>query len=142
MAKSKSKLTFKKKTKDIFDEPIMEEKRIPIKQVKDDSHKNIMLSMLKGTLLTYSVKVESSYELLLCGLEDKDDLEPLIELSNSNEKSVISKVIENVNSLLTNDDVPLDFIEPEDIESSFGSINKENNRMEVKILWERQDLWS
>lgn len=142
MVKSKSKLTFKKKTKDIFDEPIMEEKRIPIKQVKDDSHKNIMLSMLKGTLLTYSVKVESSYELLLCGLEDKDDLEPLIELSNSNEKSVISKVIENVKSLLTNDDVPLDFIEPEDIESSFGSINKENNRMEVKILWERQDLWS
>lgn len=134
MVKSKSKLTFKKKTKDIFDEPIMEEKRIPIKQVKDDSHKNIMLSMLKGTLLTYSVKVESSYELLLCGLEDKDDLEPLIELSNSNEKSVISKVIENVKSLLTNDDVPLDFIEPEDIESSFGSINKENNRMEVKIL--------
>ena len=42
-------------------------------------------------------------------------------------------VIKNVEDLLMNEDVPLDYMDPE-IESSYASISKDTNRVEVNIL--------
>lgn len=142
MSKSASKLKFRKKNKkDVFDEPVIKQETETVQRAAEKQPKNIMLSMLKGTILTYSVKVDSSYELLLCGLDDKEGFYPLINLvssetssTDSNGRSLITKVIDNVNGLLSNAELPLDYLEPEEIQSSFGSISKENNRLEVKIL--------
>ena len=47
---------------------------------------------------------------------------------------LVSKVIQNVKELITDEDVPLDYIDPDEIESSYASISKDTNRVEVNIL--------
>lgn len=129
----------KRKEADVFDEPDFEEQasRIPTEEQKQNNRHNVMLSMLKGTMLTYSLVVDSSYELMLCNLPNKEDLAPLINLDTRLDGSInerlVSKVIKNVEDLLMNEDVPLDYMDPE-IESSYASISKDTNRVEVNIL--------
>lgn len=129
----------KRKEADVFDEPDFEEQasRIPTEEQKQNNRHNVMLSMLKGTMLTYSLTVDSSYELMLCNLPNKEDLAPLINLDTRLDGSInerlVSKVIKNVEDLLMNEDVPLDYMDPE-IESSYASISKDTNRVEVNIL--------
>lgn len=129
----------KRKEADVFDEPDFEEQasRIPTEEQKQNNRHNVMLSMLKGTMLTYSLAVDSSYELMLCNLPNKEDLAPLINLDTRLDGSInerlVSKVIKNVEDLLMNEDVPLDYMDPE-IESSYASISKYTNRVEVNIL--------
>ena len=129
----------KRKEADVFDEPDFEEQasRIPTEEQKQNNRHNVMLSMLKGTMLTYSLAVDSSYELMLCYLPNKEDLAPLINLDTRLDGSInerlVSKVIKNVEDLLMNEDVPLDYMDPE-IESSYASISKDTNRVEVNIL--------
>lgn len=130
----------KRKEADVFDEPDFEEQasRIPTEEQKQNNRHNVMLSMLKGTMLTYSLAVDScSYELMLCNLPNKEDLAPLINLDTRLDGSInerlVSKVIKNVEDLLINEDVPLDYMDPE-IESSYASISKDTNRVEVNIL--------
>lgn len=129
----------KRKEADVFDEPDFEEQvsRIPTEEQKQNNRHNVMLSMLKGTMLTYSLAADSSYELMLCNLPNKEDLAPLINLDTRLDGSInerlVSKVIKNVEDLLMNEDVPLDYMDPE-IESSYASISKDTNRVEVNIL--------
>ena len=129
----------KRKEADVFDEPDFEEQasRIPTEEQKQNNRHNVMLSMLKGTMLNYSLAVDSSYELMLCNLPNKEDLAPLINLDTRLDGSInerlVSKVIKNVEDLLMNEDVPLDYMDPE-IESSYASISKDTNRVEVNIL--------
>lgn len=129
----------KRKEADVFDEPDFEEQasRIPTEEQKQNNRHNVMLSMLKGTMLTYSLAVDSSYELMLFNLPNKEDLAPLINLDTRLDGSInerlVSKVIKNVEDLLMNEDVPLDYMDPE-IESSYASISKDTNRVEVNIL--------
>ena len=109
----------KRKEADVFDEPDFEEQasRIPTEEQKQNNRHNVMLSMLKGTMLTYSLAVDSSYELMLCNLPNKEDLAPLINLDTRLDGSInerlVSKVIKNVEDLLMNEDVPLDYMDPE-----------------------------
>ena len=129
----------KRKEVDVFDEPDFEEQtsRIPTEEQKQNNKHNVMLSMLKGTMLTYSLAVDSSYELMLCNLPNKEVLAPLLDLDKKLNGSVnerlVSKVIKNVEDLLMNEEVPLDYMDPE-IESSYASISKDTNRVEVNIL--------
>lgn len=130
----------KRKDVDIFDEPEYNEteRRIPSEEQKRNNQRNVMLSMLKGTRLTYSLQVDSSYDLMLCGLPDKETLAPLLDFNNQvsstlNER-LISTVIQNVKELMGNEDVPLDYVEPDEIESSYSAISKDTNRVEVNIL--------
>lgn len=136
------KFTKRKRKNETFNENLEREQeneeRVPSTEMKKINHTNVMLSMLKGTILTYSAVVDSSYELMLCSIEDKTDLEPLLSLDHSfdnnfNER-LVSKVIKNVEEQISNVDLPLDYLEPEDIESSYSYISKDTNHVEVKIL--------
>ena len=131
----------KRKEVDVFDEPDFNSEktsRIPTEEQKQNNRHNVMLSMLKGTMLTYSLNVDSSYELMLCGLPNKETLAPLLDLDkrpgNALNERLVSKVIQNVKELITDEDVPLDYIDPDEIESSYASISKDTNRVEVNIL--------
>ena len=130
----------RRKEVDVFDEPEFEEQtsRIPTEEQKQNNRHNVMLSMLKGTMLTYSLAVDSSYDLMLCDLPNKENLAPLLDLNKKLDWSInerlVSKVIKNVEDLLTNEDIPLDYIDPEEIKSSYASISKDTNRVEVNIL--------
>ena len=121
----------KRKEADVFDEPDFEEQasRIPTEEQKQNNRHNVMLSMLKGTMLTYSLAVDSSYELMLCNLPNKEDLAPLINLDTRLDGSINERLVSKV----MNEDVPLDYMDPE-IESSYASISKDTNRVEVNIL--------
>ena len=119
----------KRKEVDVFDEPDFNSEktsRIPTEEQKQNNRHNVMLSMLKGTMLTYSLNVDSSYELMLCGLPNKETLTPLLDLDkrpgNALNERLVSKVIQNVKELITDEDVPLDYIDPDEIESSYASI--------------------
>lgn len=142
MRENSGKFKNRRKKNEAFDENVEIEQageaRVPSSEMKKLNQTNVMLSMLKGVILTYSAVVDSSYELMLCSLEDKADLDPLLELDHSfdnnfNER-LVSKVIQNVEDLISNVDVPLDYLEPEEIESSYSSISKDTNHVEVKIL--------
>lgn len=131
----------KRKEVDVFDEPDFNSEktsRIPTEEQKQNNRHDVMLSMLKGTMLTYSLNVDSSYELMLCGLPNKETLAPLLDLDkrpgNALNERLVSKVIQNVKELITDEDVPLDYIDPDEIESSYASISKDTNRVEVNIL--------
>ena len=129
----------KRKEADVFDEPDFEEQasRIPTEEQKQNNRHNVMLSMLKGTMLTYSLAVDSAYDLMRGNFPNKEDFAPLINLvtrlDGSINERLVSKVIKNVEDLLINEDVPLDYMDPE-IESSYASISKDTNRVEVNIL--------
>jgi len=75
---------------------------------------------------------------MLCGLPNKETLAPLLDLDkrpgNALNERLVSKVIQNVKELITDEDVPLDYIDPDEIESSYASISKDTNRVEVNIL--------
>ena len=93
----------KRKDVDVFDEPDFNSEktsRIPTEEQKQNNRHNVMLSMLKGTMLTYSLNVDSSYELMLCGLPNKETLAPLLDLDkrpgNALNERLVSKVIQNV----------------------------------------------
>lgn len=130
----------KRKDADIFDEPVYDETevRIPVEERKRQNQHNVMLSMLKGTQLTYALSVDNSYDLMLCNLPNKETLAPLLDFSSRSSAALterlISTVIENAKELISNEDVPLDYMEPDEIESSYAAISKDTNRVEVNIL--------
>lgn len=126
-------MLFKKREQDIFQEPEYDG-YVPISEkMVITNQKNVMLSYFKGLILTYSKIGDYSYEVMLCQLKDKTNLAPLVELTPTSNRSV-RRVVSRVKSLLSDEDAPLDYLDPEEIESSYTSISKENNRLEVKFL--------